>query len=100
MSQSEHEASKCGRRPARENADKEVTIGFGLFLIGWKICASFVNQWQRSYAKPKQTRTVFDTEVKTTPQQLLLEILIGSFRCLRLLETSNPNPALITLMKS
>ena len=39
MNQSELEANTCGRRQARENACRQVTIGFGYisdWLIKWR----------------------------------------------------------------
>jgi len=70
MNQSKLEANTHNRRQARENACKQVAIGFG-FTSDWS------RNWreifepirERSKAKPKQTQITFDTHLETAPSQ-------------------------------
>ena len=57
----------CNRCKRRENARKQVLIGFSLFLIGWESGASFADQSQ-SVIEQKQSRReiTFDIKLKTT----------------------------------
>ena len=61
MNQSQLEADTCNGGKARENACEQITIAFGLLLIGWESGASFVNQSQSKVKQNKSKHELLST---------------------------------------
>ena len=85
MNQSELEVNTCSRRQARENACRQVTIGFG-FTSDWSISGERFFSKSQSVAMQNQSncQITFDTQLKTALTEVLnkvgTHVLFGTIR--------------------